>query len=331
MTNRNFALVLTIVAAAVAGCATNPGGMKEEKAAATKSHLYTEGVSVIASGVHGSSGSPCVIPAGISKTTNTTSNGPSKDWKDLLGRANTCVNEKNWAGLEALAYEMTRADIDSPWGAYFLAVVAEARGDFPRSMWMIDLAQKKAGGRLGLLFYQRGRNWLRMKETAKAIADFEKAVSLEPHLTEGRLFLGDIHYRDQEMAKASMHYRAALEQDAKSYRALTGLAESLLAQGKSGSAKEAADLYARAVSNHPKQLQPWIRLGYIYETLQKNSELALNTYKGLKSSLDSGAIREKVDFDLNAKIKVLEQTVSALRQPAQAATKKTDAEERSVK
>lgn len=324
MRNMKLALQFAAVGVTAVGCATSPG-IKEDKAAAARSQAYVEGMSVVAAGGRGSTGGACAVPSGLNAAAKKTE-GPSKDWKDLLGRANTCVSEKNWGTLELLANEMAKADLDSPWAAYYLSVAAEAKGDFPRAMWMVDLAQKKAGGKSGLFLYQRGRVWTRMKEAAKAVADIEKAVMIEPKLTEGHLYLGEIFSRDQDPDKAVGHFRAALAQDEKSYRGLTGLAEALLAKGQGA---EAAELYAKAVAAYPSQLQPWVRLAYIYESVQKNNELALSTYKNLKSHVESGSVREKPEFDVNARIKAIE-GASEARQPAQASSKKVD-EKRSVK
>lgn len=328
MRNVKLTASLVVLGLAAVGCASGPALEKEDKEAAARSQAYVEGIGVVAAGTRGSSGASCSVP-GANRAASASGQGPSKDWKDLVGRANTCVNEKNWSTLESLANEMAKVDLDSPWGAYYLSVAAEAKGDLSRAMWMIDLAQKKAGGRSGLFMYHRGRIWLRMKETAKAVADIQKAVALEPRLTEGHLFLGEIFSRDQEPGRASKHFRVALEKDAKSYRALTGLAETLLSDG--GGASEAAALYTRALEVNPSQLQPWVRLAYIYESLQKNNELALNTYQGLKSKVESGVIKEKPDFDLNAKIKTLEDSVKANRIPASQASSKNVDEKRSVK
>lgn len=326
---KNMKLIASLAALGLlsAACASSPtSGIKEDKLAAARSAPYVDGVNVVPVGTRGSQGGSCSVP---NLSLKAKSEGPSKDWKDLLGRANTCVSEKNWGTLENLANEMARADIDSPWAAYYLSVAAEAKGDLPRAMWMVELAQKKAGGKSGLLLYQRGRVWLRMKETSKAVADIQKAVGLEPRLAEGHLFLAEIYSRDLEADKAVTHFRAALDKDAKNYRALTGLAEALLAKG--GDGKESADLYNRAIAVNGNQLQPWVRLGYIYEALQKNNELALNAYQGLKGKMESGAVKEKPDFDLGAKIKTLQDSVNSARMPAAQASSKNVDEKRSVK
>ncbi len=291
-------------------CATNSPMPTENKASVEHSKVYVERVVVVPASSRDSRFGACAVPSGL-KGANT-GKGESKVWKELVGRADTCVNEHNWPVLENLANEMSKADLDNPWPAYFLSVAAEARGDYSRAMWMTELANKKSGGKVALFIYQRGRVWMRMSENSKAMTDLQKSVSMEPTLLEGQLFLAEIFNRDQDLGRAEGYYRAALKVDDKNYAALTGLGEIDLSKDASA---EAADLFARATAANPKVLYPWLRLSHIYESLQKNPELALNTYKSMKSKVDAGLIHEKPDFDLNSRIKTIEEDIRA-RQPA---------------
>ena len=316
--NINLAVAALFAALLTSGCATAPVGsapVKEDKVAQTKSQVYLENTSfVLASGQHAS----CSVPAGAEKPQAAVMKDgvstASKDWKDLVSRASGCVSEKNWSKLETLATIIARNDMDSPWGAYFFSVAAEGQNDYSRAIWMSELAQKKAGGRAGLFFYQRGHVLYSMKETNKAMADMEKAISIEPGFVEAHLYLAQIYHRDQQLDKADKHYQAAIAADPKNYVALSGEAECKLRLGANA---EAADYYQRAVQVSAREIQPWLRLAFIYETLQKNPEQALNTYRSLKSGLDSGNIKGRADFDLSAKIKALEQQAQP-RIPAQA-------------
>ena len=328
MIRPNQLLAFGLIALLATACSTTPkqeaqAPVKEDKAAATKSQAYMEGVTYLSSVGYASGGCGMVQDSNF-KGTGT---GPSKDWKTLVSRANSCAAEKKWSMLEQVASVLARVDMDSPWGAYFLSLSAEGVGDNHRAMWMIDLAQKKAGGRSPLFTYQKGRIFLQMKQVVSAMNEFQKAVSAEPTLVDGHLYLAEIYHRDADHAKAESHYEAALKVDAKNYRALTGQAEVKLLNGKN---EDAAVLYTRASELQPNQLRPWMRLAYIYESLQKNGQLALGTYKSLKSRLDAGAIKERPDFDVNAKIKTLEQAL-APRVPAQASNTDKVPDKRSTK
>lgn len=313
---------------AISGCATPGSTVNEDKAAAGKSKAYLQSLSYVAAGGKLSESATCTLPTGLDKPVGKVLEGPSKEWKTLVAKANVCMNEKNWRNVEALGGAMARIDMDSPWGAYYLSLAAEAMGEHHRALWMVDQAQKKAGGKQALFSYQKGHILLRMGETVKGMAELQNAVAMDSRLTEAHLFLAEIHHRDLEWDKAASHYKAALEQEPKSYRALSGLAEVRL---EKGSVDEAVALYKRAHDAAPKEIRPWLRLAFIHESVQKNNELALGAYRGLKSAIDTNGARERVDFDLTAKIKALEDSVKVERAPAQASTKPAPDTKRSVK
>jgi tetratricopeptide (TPR) repeat protein len=317
------ALALTVV-----GCATTTQQVvKDDPAAAKASAAFLNSVTLVPASEKLSIKATCSVPNEAQKPAGALAAGPSKDWRMLVAHANVCVKEKNWKTLETLAYSIARIDVDSPWGAYFLSVSAEGTGDLHRGIWMAGLAQKKAGGRSGLFAYQKGRILFRMKDTANAMKEIEQAVALDPKLTEGYLFLADVYRRDLETDKAAKSYAAALEAEPANYKALTALGEIKLEQNQH---IEAADYYSRAVGSHPEQLEAWLRLAFIYETVEKNGNQALTTYKSLRSSIDSRVVNGRPDFDLNAKINALEQTL-APRAPAQAKAEATTPATKSVK
>lgn len=300
-------------------CATGGGGGSTDKVAAEKSKAYFDGMAYV---LAGTAGGVCAPPTASQKVAMSSVGGPSKEWRDLLQKASACVGDKNWKTLEQVAETMARTDINAPWGAYFLSVSAEGVGEYQRALWMIELAQKKAGVANGLFTYQHGRIMLGLKETSRAMADVKKAVALEPRLTMGHLFLAQVYQRDLEWDQAGEHFAAVLAQDDRNVTALAGLAEVRFNQGKH---QESADLYSKAISWNGSHVDWWLRLGSLYETHLKNPELALNTYKGLRSSIDKGVLKTRPAIDLNAKIKTLEDSMNAARQPAaQASAAKTD-------
>ncbi len=320
-------LVLMGSAALLAtACATGGGGGgSTDKVAAEKSRAYFDSMSYV---LAGTAGGTCAPPTASQKAAMSSVDGPSKEWRDLLQKASACVGDKNWKTLDQVAETMARTDINAPWGAYFLSVSAEGQGDFQRALWMVELAQKKAGNAVGLFTYQHGRIMLGLKDTTRAMNDVKKAVSLEPRLTMGHMFLAQIHQRDLEWDQAGEHFAAVLAGDDRNVTALAGLADVRFNQGKF---VDAADLYSKAISWNSSHLEWWMRLGSLYETQLKNPELALNTYKGLKTSLDKGTLKTRPSIDVNAKIKTLEDSMNAARQPAAQASAAKPDEARSKK
>jgi tetratricopeptide (TPR) repeat protein len=315
-------IVLGSAALLATACATGGGGSAStDKAAVEKSRAYFDSMAYV---LAGTAGGTCAPPTASQKSAMSSVDGPSKEWRDLLQKASACVGDKNWKTLDQVAETMARTDINAPWGAYFLSVSAEGQGDYHRALWMVELAQKKAGVATGLFTYQHGRIMLDLKETSRAMTDVKKAVSLEPRLTMGHMFLAQIHQRDLEWDQAGEHFAAVLAADDRNVTALAGLGEVRFNQGKFA---ESAEFYSKAISWNSSHLEWWMRLGSLYETQLKNPELALNTYKGLRTSLDKGTLKARPSMDVNAKIKTLEESMNAARQPAtaaQASAAKTD-------
>lgn len=318
-----------ILSGLLSACATGPSklGEHEDAEAAAKSQVYMTNLEI--EPLAEKSSASCTIPQWALKPAPARASGPSKEWPQLVAHANACAKARNWRNLEILGYALARADVDSPWGAYFLSLAAEANGDRSRALWMIDLAQKKAGGRSGLFMYQKGRIMFELGDTAQAMKLIERAIELDKRLIDGHMFLARIYHRDSELGRAATHYQAVLAAEPKNHVALAGLAEVKLAQG---AGDEAADLYAKVVAAQPSGLQAWLRLAYIQETVQKNPVHALNTYRHIKSSIEKGQIKGRPEFDLAARIKALEESTQPRVPAAKAASAESEAKkEKKVK
>lgn len=219
-------LTLTVsMGGLLVGCASGPQVAQDDANAAKASRSFLENLVLVPASEKLSENATCMIPTEAQKPQPGQAAGPSKDWKKLVAHANACAKDHNWRTLETLANAIARTDIDSPWGAYYLALSAEGTGELGRAMWMIELAQKKAGGRSALFTYQKGRILFLMKDTSKAMAEIEKSVAMDPGLTEGHLFLGDIYRRDQQPDRAQACYLAAMKADPKNERAIAALQE----------------------------------------------------------------------------------------------------------
>ena len=66
------------------------------------------------------------------------------DWRKMVSLANACVKAKDWRKVELLGSELGISAHLTPWGPYFLSLAAESRKDYPRAVWMLELALKKA-------------------------------------------------------------------------------------------------------------------------------------------------------------------------------------------
>lgn len=230
------------------------------------------------------------------------------DWKSVVQMANGCVVKGQWSQVEDLANHLARQDHLAPWGPYYLSLAADARKDYSRALWMIELALKKAPS-LGILKYQKGRILWGLEEYSQAMEMFEEALDKEPELLDAHMMLAQIHYRDQEFDKAKDHFEVVLSKDSKNYTALVGLAECEL---KDGNIDKALGYFDRAVSRNGSDLALRLRQAFVYETVAQNLPEALASFKEIQGLIKRGKLIGSLNFDLSGKIKSLESSLSKL-------------------
>jgi tetratricopeptide (TPR) repeat protein len=225
----------------------------------------------------------------------------------LLTMANACAQAKKNERLEDMANFMAEQFVAEPWGAFYLSVAAEQRHDLPRALWMIELAIKKSPHG-GILYYQRGRVHWQLNETGLAIEDYGLAVKENSRLVDAHLILAQYSLRANDVKSAEAHYQQCVASEPDNASFLAPLAEIEVTLNHP---KYAIELYERAVSATPRNLEYRFRLGYLYEITQKNYEQALSTYRHIKSMMsESRAPADARSAEVNDKIKKLEALVS---------------------
>lgn len=245
------------------------------------------------------------------------------NWQGLVKMANGCVVEARWEMVEELGNHLAQQESFAPWGAYFLSLSAQSRGDYSRALWMVELALKKSP-QMGLLLYQKGRLHWSIKDYSEATALFSESLRRDPNIVDAHLMLGQIYYRDQEFAKARGHFERVLKSEDKNYVALVGLAECELKDNK---IEVALDYFGRAVTRNPEDLSLRVRRAFVLETAAQNPQLALKAFNEIKNLTAKGKLKGDLNFDLNAKISELENTVSKLAMAAKETRKPGSTEE----
>lgn len=253
----------------------------------------------------------------------------ASEWKTWVQAAGACVQKQDWALVEKMGSEMASRHTDSPWGAYFLGLAAAQRGEMLRAHWMLDLAEKKAGGSIGLVRYEKARLLEKEEGVAEAAKEMKEAVRVDSTLLPALLWLAQVHHRDRMNAEAERYYRGALALKSDLWAAVAGLADILVdrAQGP-----EAVELLNRAVALRPEVAETRVKLAFVYETLTKEPARAVQTLRELRVALEKGRARGKVSLDsrekIDAKIKMIEQTMkpepsgqAREREPAQDKTR----------
>lgn len=241
-----------------------------------------------------------------------------KNWRSIMAKANGCINKSQWSMVELAGERLSQVEPDAPWGAYYLSVAAENRGHIERALWMIDLALKKATN-VGVLRYQRGRILWKQEFFKEAIAEMQKAIDLDKNIKDAHLFLGQVYLRELDFKKAQMHFEAVLLLEARNQQALFGLANCHIEQDKT---QEAISVIERGISNFPRVLDFRLQEVYVYENLIKDANITLAKYKQLQNLMSSKKVDGTLPFNIQEKIKVLEDVTQKTRQLASKETEK---------
>ncbi len=235
-----------------------------------------------------------------------------KSWKSIMAKANGCINKSQWSMVELAGERLSQIEPDAPWGAYYLSVAAENKGHTERALWMIDLALKKASS-VGVLKYQRGRILWKQEFFKEAIAEMQKSIELDKNIKDAHLFLGQVYLRELDFRKAQTHFEAVLLLEARNRQALFGLANCHIEQDKT---QEAISVIERGISNFPRLIDFRLQEVYVYENLVKEASVALAKYKELQRLVSSKKVDGTIPFDINEKIKTLEDVTQKTRQLA---------------
>lgn len=302
---------LSLLGLVLSGCATSqPTGKKLEydSAAKERAKIYLKDLASV-DFRYSNTGRPCARPA------------DGDDWKVFVLSAGACVQKGDWVLVEKLGTEMAAQEVDSPWGAYFLGLVASQKGEFLRAHWLLDLAEKKAGGPIGIVRYEKARLLEREEGPSSAAKEMKEAVRLDGTLLAGHLWLAQVYHRDRVMADAEKHYRQALDLKADLWPALSGLSEILMDKNDG---LEAANILSRALILRPESAETRVKLAYVYENMTKEPVKALQTLRELRVAMEKGRAKGRVGFDLNTKIINLEKSLKPTpveqardREPAQ--------------
>lgn len=223
------------------------------------------------------------------------------NWKQLVSEAGNCVRAKNFFQVERVANHLSKIEPESHWGAYFLSIAAESKGDLPRAFWMVELALKKAPED-GIVLFQRGRlNW-RQKNHDLAIKDLEESVRRNSSIPEAHLLLAQVQFTKNEMSKAQANFTKALSLDSRNPDALFGLGEIAFKRRKYD---EAYSYHKRALSKDSRLALSYLRLAQIQEVHYKDLPESLQIYKDLQRRVSLNRVDGTLPVDLIQKMKSL--------------------------
>lgn len=251
----------------------------------------------------------------------------SLEWKKVMPLANACIRAKDWQRVEKMGDWLAKQAPLTPWGPFYLGIAAESRKDYPRAIWMLELALKKAP-KEGIFQYELGRIHWDLKNDRAAVAAMKAASDLSPGLVDAHAVVGQLALQRQDYAEGERYFQKALAANAKHLVSLLGMASVTI--GKKDFAR-AEEYLARAVELSPNSSKARLALAQLQEENLKKYDEALNSYKRIKQLSGDKKLDEAIPLNLDEKIHNLEKSVSQVIKSSQLSERKPSAERQVAK
>ncbi|MCB0420897.1 MAG: hypothetical protein KDD61_07870 [Bdellovibrionales bacterium] len=201
-----------------------------------------------------------------------------KNWKKLLEYGNGCVISQKWDRVEKIGEVFVHQDINSPWGPYFKSLAAEGKGQYERSLWMIEVALQKDSQQAHFLF-QKARLLWHKGEKQDSFELMERALAQDPTMNSARLFMAEIELRDQQYSRAFKLFSEAKDHDLYNETVYLGMAECLV---EKEDWKQVVQMLDEAININRKRLESRLLRAEVLEKHIKDTALALEAYRKIR-------------------------------------------------
>jgi tetratricopeptide (TPR) repeat protein len=166
---------------------------------------------------------------------------------------------------------------------------------------------------LGMVYNTLGLVSLKRKEVSDAIANFRKAVDMDPDLHEGRMNLAALSLNYRDYPTAEENFRAVLTALPKNYDAMIGLGVALRGNRKFD---EAEQQYLAAQKLDPQSGDSYFNLGLLYQEYKGiDRPNLLKAQQYYRDFLGRGRSTPK-RRDAEKRIKDIDDTIAALEEAA---------------
>jgi tetratricopeptide (TPR) repeat protein len=228
------------------------------------------------------------------------------DWRRIMPMANACVRTGDWRKVETIGAYLGLHSHLTPWGPYYMSLAAGARKDYPRAIWMLELALKKAPQE-GLFHYQLGRIYWEMEDEVSALKSLKTASDMNPSLTDAHWIMGQVALQRGELGEAERQLARALDKNFRHWPALMAMAS---VKSKAKDWNGAESYLVKAIHANPRSTKARLALAQIQELQLKNLSSALTTYREVRQMVVNKRLDEKPEVNVEEKIKSLEQALS---------------------
>jgi tetratricopeptide (TPR) repeat protein len=294
-------LFFLISAVVLNGCATSPASKNEPAAAAKVEPTYFEKIS----GQNVQDLRPAATCPRSDKEFATST------WRQMSAMAAACVKAGDWNRVDQLGNAIAIKGSKAPWGAYYMGMAADAKKNYPRAIWMMELALKKAPGE-GILHYELGRIRWQMGDDILALKEMKQASDLNPSLTEAHWITGMVALNTDKLGDAETAFQKALATDRNHFPSVMALAEVKMRQKDW---VHAASELNQAISINPRSTKARLVLAGMHETQLKQVQEALDAYKDLKRLSAANKLDAPLNINVDDKIRTIEGTLKQSLKP----------------
>jgi tetratricopeptide (TPR) repeat protein len=249
----------------------------------------------------------------------------SYEWQNVAPLANACAKAKAWGKVEQMGNFIATHAVLTPWGPYYLALAAEGRKDYPRAIWMLELALKKAP-KEGIFHYELGRIHWQLGEDSDAIKHLQQASELSPGLTEAHFVMGQLALQRHDYSVAAQMFQNALHVNSKHLPSLLGMSELSIAMKDYAKAESYLN---QALSQNPRSTKIHLALAQVQEEHLKKFKQALDNYNQIKRLNAEKKLDLPVQVNLDDHIRSIEKSITAAEKANQL-TVRTPTGERKV-
>lgn len=151
-----------------------------------------------------------------------------------------------------------------------------SQGDSNKAAMKTEIVQQSSEEKEAERNLQMGKMLLKRGFGTKALPKLEKALELNPALTEARLLAGEVYLKDEQYDKAREQFEKVFDTAPDSNEARVGIASVHIEEGKLDEAE--AELQ-KAITLNPDPSLALYRLGHVYEK-KGDVQKAMETYRG---------------------------------------------------
>lgn len=246
----------------------------------------------------------------------------SSDWRKSVSFANACVKSKDWGKVERIGEYLAKSAHLTPWGPYFLSLAAHSRKDYPRAVWMLELAIKKAPEE-GLFHYQMGRLAWDQGDEVSALKEMKLASDLNPSLVDAHYVVGYLAMQKGDLSEGEKRLKKALAVDPRHLPTVMAIATLRM---KSNDWEKSESALEEAIQLNPRSAKARLALAQVREIQLKKTEAALQSYKELRTLAGQKKLDESLNINLDEKILSLEKSIVQVKQEKQVSSRKPSQE-----